>query len=111
MVLTELPITVMIIISHNVIFHAQMKKSFITESDVCINTNVVPRPTAPLFGKLIAFDMLCFQKYANLLVAILLFHFILSCRIRYHTSVTFRAEHLNPREKRKLISQTSPSTA
>lgn len=89
-----------------------MKNSFITESDVSINTNVsVPRPSAPLFGKLIAFDMLCFEKYANLLVAILLVHFILSCRIRYHTSVTFRAEPLNPREKRKLILETSPSTA
>lgn len=48
-------------ISHNVLFHAQMKNSFITESDVCINTNVsVTRPSAPLFEKLIAFDMLYF---------------------------------------------------
>lgn len=39
-------------ISHNVLFHAQMKNSFITESDVSINTNVsVPRPSAPPFGK------------------------------------------------------------
>lgn len=50
-------------ISHNVLFHAQMKNSFITESDVSINTNVsVPRSSAPLFGTLIAFNMLCFQK-------------------------------------------------
>lgn len=63
-----------------------MKNSFITESDVSINTNVsVTRPSAPLFGKLTAFDMSYFQNYANLLVATLLVHIILPCGIRYHT--------------------------
>lgn len=57
-----------------------MKNSFITESDVSINTNVT-RPSAPLFGKLTAFDLSYFQNYANLLVAILLVHIILPCGI------------------------------
>lgn len=74
------------IFHYNVLFHAQTKNSFITESDVSINTNVsVPRPSAPPFGKLTAFEMSYFQNYANLLVALLLVQIILPCGIRYHT--------------------------